>query len=158
VFVKQAFRIYQTRVHEIPSALEGIPKHSAVQRQKKSPYASLIATATGASAGKVAIIENLMREEVFHSTLDWQTAEQLADGARKAYEIYQAAPGYYDNWELLHLAEFRLSRLEERLEKARRRADPMKIIDLEIQVKSARDFAQAVRDQIPRLADFYKLS
>jgi len=32
-------------------------------------------------------IEETMRRDVFHSTLDWQTREQLQDAARQAYEL-----------------------------------------------------------------------
>jgi hypothetical protein len=129
-----------------------------VQRQKPSPYAPLIAAATGAPETRLAILENLMREDIFHSTLDWQTAEELAEGARKAHEIYQSAPGYFDGLQLLHLAEFRQTQLEARLEKARQAADPVKIIELENQVRLARDSARMAREAVPRLADFYGLS
>ena len=129
-----------------------------MQRQKSSPYAPLIAAATGVPQSRLALLENLMRDEIFHSTLDWQSAEELADGARKAHDLYQSAPGYFDGMQLLHLAEFRLAGLEERLVKARKDADPVKTIELETKVRLARDSAHAARKAIPRLADFYGLS
>jgi hypothetical protein len=36
-----------------------------------------------------AIIEDLMREHVFHSTLDWQSEAQLRRGAREAWAILE---------------------------------------------------------------------
>ena len=50
-----------------------------MQRQNASPYSQLIAAATEAATSKLAILENIMRDEIFHSTLDWQTADQLAE-------------------------------------------------------------------------------
>ena len=48
-----------------------------------NPLHRLIREATDAAADDMARIENIMREEIFHSTLDWQTREQLADAARE---------------------------------------------------------------------------
>jgi hypothetical protein len=33
-------------------------------------------------------IENILRETIFHSTLDWQTKAQLKRGIKEAYAIY----------------------------------------------------------------------
>lgn len=129
-----------------------------MQLQKASPYASLIATATGAPQSRLALLENLMRDEVFHSTLDWQSAEELAEGARRAHDLYRSAPGYYDGLELLHLAEIRVAQLETRLERARAAADPLKTIEMEAKLRLARESARTAREAVPRLADFYGLS
>ena len=129
-----------------------------MQHQNPSPYAPLIAAATGAPQSRLALLEELMREEIFHSTLDWQSEEELAAGARKADELYQSAPGYFDGRQLLQLAEFRLAQLEARLENARKSADPVKTIELETKVRLARDSARTARNAIPRLAEFYGLA
>lgn len=129
-----------------------------MQVKNTSPYAKLIRAATGAPESRLVLLENLMRDEIFHSTLDWQSAEELAAGARKAHDLYRSAPGYYDGLELLHLAEFRLSGLETRLEKARLAADPSKTIDLEVRIQLARESVRAARESIPRLAVFYDIS
>jgi hypothetical protein len=129
-----------------------------VQRQKTSPYSAAIAAATGAPTGKLALLENLMRDEIFHSTLDWQSAEELAEGARKAHDLYRSAPGYYDGLQILHLAEFRLSVLEARLQSARNAADPSKTIELVTRVRLASESVRVAREAIPRLAAFYELS
>lgn len=53
-------------------------------------YRDMIAETLGGLTNKAyEDIEDIMRNDVFHSTLDWQTPEQFAEGAKRAYEIYQ---------------------------------------------------------------------
>ena len=53
-------------------------------------YAKTISEATGVTdAEDLADIEDVMRHDIFHSTLDWQTKQQLMDAAREAWEIVQ---------------------------------------------------------------------
>lgn len=53
-------------------------------------YAAIISTATGVTDPKdLGDIENCMRYDIFHSTLDWQTRRQLENGAREAWQIVQ---------------------------------------------------------------------
>ena len=59
-------------------------------------YQRLIREATGAPASDLGRIENIMREEVFHSTLDWQTREQLAGAAREARRRLEEEHELYD--------------------------------------------------------------
>ena len=33
-------------------------------------------------------VEDIMRNDIFHSTLDWQSHEQFVQGAKEAYELY----------------------------------------------------------------------
>jgi hypothetical protein len=47
----------------------------------------IIIEATGCSEEDAAKIETCMRETIFHSTLDWQTKEQLAEAAKQAQTI-----------------------------------------------------------------------
>lgn len=126
-----------------------------MQRQKNSPYAQLIGDATGAPDHLLPLLENLMRDEVFHSTLDWQSAAQLADGARQAYDLYRSAPAYYDGLLLLQRAEFRLVGVERKLESARRSGRADRIAELETQADIARQHVQRSREAIPRLTAFY---
>jgi len=98
-----------------------------------------------------------MREEIFHSTLDWQGAAQLAEGARQAYVLYRSAPAYYDGIEIHQRAHFRLVQLEARLEKARRFANPAKIAEIELRVQLARDTERLTCEAIPHLAVSYGL-
>jgi len=135
-----------------------MPNHSSAQSQKGSPYADLIGAATGAPESILALLENLMRDEIFHSTLDWQSAEELTEGARKAYDLYRSAPAYYDGLLNLQRAEFQLAKLENSLRKARDSGNAQKSADLEVRVQLAREFAQRNREAIPRLADFYQLT
>ena len=56
-----------------------------------SHYSKLITEATGeTNPQRVADIEESMRHDVFHSTLDWQSADQLRQGAKIAVEILAA--------------------------------------------------------------------
>lgn len=51
-------------------------------------YQQIIAKATGVQdIATLAEIEESMRQDVFNSTLDWQTRAQLVKGAKQAYEI-----------------------------------------------------------------------
>lgn len=127
-----------------------------MQRQNPSPYASLIAAATGAPECRLALLENLMRDEVFHSTLDWQSAEELTRGAREAHNTYRSAPAYYDGLEILHRAEYRLATIESRMRKAVMARDARKIADLEVRQRLARDSVRTAREAIPRLEAFYQ--
>lgn len=118
-----------------------------MQRQNASPYSQLIAAATGAPASKLGILENIMRDEIFHSTLDWQTADQLAAAARQAHDIYRSAPCFYDMEAIHQKAVYNLSKLESRL---------AKIQDLETRVSLARLFEQSAHEALPRLAAFHE--
>ena len=51
-----------------------------------SKYSALIKQVTGCDDHEAKRIEDFMRNTIFHSTLDWQTREQLADAARLAQE------------------------------------------------------------------------
>ncbi len=63
--------------------------------EKMNSLHSLIQAATGATGGDLVLLENIMREEIFHSTLDWQTRDQLIDGARQAQERLEADRDWY---------------------------------------------------------------
>jgi hypothetical protein len=52
-----------------------------------SRYRELIIEATGCTAKQAAQIEDVMRNVIFHSTLDWQTRDELQDAARLAFEV-----------------------------------------------------------------------
>jgi hypothetical protein len=54
-----------------------------------SGYGKTIVEATECSENDVDAIEEIMRDVVFHSTLDWQTHEQFRQGARLAYAVLQ---------------------------------------------------------------------
>ena len=53
-----------------------------------SGYQALIKEATGvADVDHIERIEDTMRNVIFHSTLGWQTREQLVQAAREAFQI-----------------------------------------------------------------------
>lgn len=55
-------------------------------------YKPLISEATGETDFlKLEAIEDCMRNVICHSTLDWQTADQLKQAAREAVEIIRLA-------------------------------------------------------------------
>jgi hypothetical protein len=68
-----------------------------------SAYEKDIIEVTGCSPGDAAMIEHIMREDIFHSTLDWQTAAQFNRAARKAAKIFAADRQTYEEY-------FRLTR------------------------------------------------
>ena len=49
----------------------------------------MIVDATKCDPSIAAELEEIMRNDIFHSTLDWQTKRQFNKGAREAYETYQ---------------------------------------------------------------------
>ena len=57
-------------------------------KSKRTGYQELIQEATGVTdLEHIERIEDTMRHVIFHSTLDWQTREQLMQGAREAVQI-----------------------------------------------------------------------
>jgi len=71
------------------------------------PLHQLIQAATGATARDIAHIENIMRDEIFYSTLDWQTREQLNDAAREAYALLNENREQYEMSRADSMAMFR---------------------------------------------------
>jgi hypothetical protein len=66
-----------------------------------SKYREIIQQATHCDDDEASCIEDFMRNIIFHSTLDWQTKEELADAARLAQEALflqhkkkQSEPGW----------------------------------------------------------------
>jgi len=47
-------------------------------------YQELIVKATGANKADAGYIEDIMRNDIFHSTLDWQSRAQLMRAAKDA--------------------------------------------------------------------------
>ena len=87
-------------------------KSIASKRQRPDGYQRLSQQATGAAIAELALIENIMREEIFHSTLDWQTCEQLVDDARQAQQQLAASRELYDLDHHCRVAMFRQMRAE----------------------------------------------
>lgn len=69
-------------------------------------YKQLIIEDTLCSHVDAEMIEDIMRNEVFHSTLDWQTREQFRQGARKAAKILEQNRHMFQGFRAQALAFF----------------------------------------------------
>lgn len=70
--------------------------------RRLTAYEERIAEATGAPDAILPILENIMRQEVFHSTLDWQDDEQFTAGARRALRIFLGNRRLYETEAAFH--------------------------------------------------------
>lgn len=86
-------------------------------------YAQQIQDATQAPVEILPILERIMRDEIFHSTLDWQTARQFNAAARKAHKMYREAHYFYDADHALHAARWAACLAESALTAARKASD-----------------------------------
>lgn len=78
----------------------------AVRRSSKpTGYQAMIKAATGAPEKLLPTLERIMRRDVFHSTLDWQSSVEFARGARQALALYRRDAAFYDA-ETAQLAAF----------------------------------------------------
>ncbi|MGA2608688.1 MAG: hypothetical protein ABSH01_14685 [Terriglobia bacterium] len=69
-------------------------------------YEALIIEDTGCRPDDVALIDDIMRNEVFHSTLDWQTRARFRQGARKAAKILEGNRELFEEYRAQTLAVF----------------------------------------------------
>jgi hypothetical protein len=97
------------------------------KNQKFTGYARQIHEATSAPYAVLPTLEQIMREDIFHSTLDWQTKDQLDQAAREAYRIYQKNPQLYDWEQAVHAARWQRTQAENALQKAELEGDPAAI-------------------------------
>jgi len=111
-------------------------------------YQEMIQEVTDAPVEALAILENIMRDEVFHSTLDWQSQEEFAEGAREAYAIYLQDPVFYQRMARAQSLRWRISQLESDLIKAHKRGNPKTIERLETQLRFAAKDLEAVESFI----------
>ena len=61
-----------------------------------SSYQAMIIEDTGCNLADAAMIEHIMREDIFHSTLDWQTRAELRRAARKAAKLLEKNRDLYE--------------------------------------------------------------
>jgi hypothetical protein len=108
-----------------------------------SPYSDIIIKTTGAAGCDVIMIKNIMREEIFHSTLDWQTARQLATAARAAQTMLR---GDYEFYQLV-LADRRLTFQGSKLEQFLKQATPGSASALALSAKL--DHALILKPPVP---------
>ncbi|MBV9658020.1 MAG: hypothetical protein JO295_07910 [Verrucomicrobia bacterium] len=69
-------------------------------------YQESIVALLGCSAADAVMIEFIMREDIFHSTLDWQTRAQLDRAARQAARILAAGRADYEEYFAATRAQF----------------------------------------------------
>ncbi|MFO1432252.1 MAG: hypothetical protein U1F76_19270 [Candidatus Competibacteraceae bacterium] len=93
----------------------------------RSAYADLIAEATGAPEKDLPALEVIMRNEVFHSTLDWQSRQAFMAGARKAMKIFLSNRRLYEAELAFHQARFLCMQAEDALACAEASNDPTAI-------------------------------
>lgn len=58
-------------------------------KRRLSAYQQSIVSDTGCNASEAYLVEEIMRCDVLHSTLDWLTPEEFRDAAILAYEVFQ---------------------------------------------------------------------
>lgn len=61
-----------------------------------SSYREMIIKDTNCNLDNAAMIEHIMREDIFHSTLDWQTRAQLRRAALKAAKMLEENRNLYE--------------------------------------------------------------
>ena len=110
----------------------------------QSPVYRRIEEATDALARDLAQIENIMREEIFHSTLDWQSREQLADAARQAFARLNEDREMYDRDHACRIAMFQKLRTEADLREHDTPANRAAVAEAEARYQAAKEslFAQ----------------
>ena len=63
-------------------------------------YQEIIKQATKCPDTDLPALENIMRDEIFHSTLDWQTKAQLVKAAKQAVKILEGIKAIEEDFEL----------------------------------------------------------
>ena len=91
----------------------------------------MIKAATGAPEKLLPTLERIMRRDVFHSTLDWQSAVEFARGARQALAFYRRDAAFYDAETAQLAAFFVCAQAEQALASARVDGDANSIAEAE---------------------------
>ena len=82
---------------------------------------------TNAAVHELPILENIMRDEIFHSTLDWQSRAQFRTGARKALKLFREDRAFYLADARLKRASFEASVAEQQLSRISQSEDSQAI-------------------------------
>ncbi len=117
-------------------------------------YAADIQKATGAPRHLLGLIENIMRQEVFHSTLDWQTRAEFDRGAKRAYALYRRDSAFYDAGATLRAATFQLMQAEAGLTHSQTGGVAAEIAAAELRLDSARADHAAAQTAFDRLCGY----
>ena len=94
-------------------------------------YQAMILAVTGAPESLLPTLERIMRRDIFHSTLDWQSAAEFARGARQALALYRRDSDFYDAETSQLAAFFVFSKAEQALACARADGNPNLIAEAE---------------------------
>lgn len=90
----------KAQVADEPEADDTKSAEEAGGRKTASPrYREMIVKALGCTPREADEVEDIMRHDIFHSTLDWQTREQFDEGARQAWELLRQMPKQADGVE-----------------------------------------------------------
>lgn len=68
-----------------------------------------------------------MREEVFHSTLHWQSSAEMRSGARRAHALFETDQDFRLAWDIYVCRRCRIIGPESQLKEAKRLGDTQKI-------------------------------
>lgn len=109
-----------------------------MKSQIPDSYPAMIQQATGVADELLPVLERIMREDVFHSTLDWQTRSEFNRGAKKALALYQADADFHDAESAMRRASFALMKAETSVAQARESGDQIRTANAEKQLESAR--------------------
>ena len=71
-----------------------------------SSYVEMICQDTGCTPEDAAMIEDIMRNDIFHSTLDWQSRAEFKTGAREAAKLLEENREMYEQARAQTLAVF----------------------------------------------------
>ena len=66
--------------------------------QHIGPYQRDIMDQLGCSAADASMVEDIMRNHVFHSTLDWLSDAQFRRGAREAWELLESDRELFEDY------------------------------------------------------------
>lgn len=124
-------------------------KSPSLPRPRPDSLHRLIQGATHAPAKDLAQIENIMRDEIFHSTLDWQTREQLTDAARQSFARLNEDRALYDLDYDCRAAMFHKMRAESAVREHDTPANRAALADAEARHESARTKLFALLDETP---------
>lgn len=91
----------------------------------------MIKTATGAPEKLLPTLERIMRRDVFHSTLDWQSAAEFDRGAKQALALYRRDAAFYDAETAQLAAFFVFAQAEQALGRARADGDANTLAEAE---------------------------
>lgn len=106
---------------------------------KPTGYQVLIQTATGAPAKLWPTLERIMRRDVFHSTLDWQSQEEFTRGARQALALYRRDAAFYDAETAQLAAFFIFAQADQTLARATAEGDADAIMQAESALAQAQE-------------------